>query len=134
MGKLFSIAIELLQICLFQITFQIFNPFLRHSCPAITVGRSSQTTAFKLPHFIIARFISKLEPTTLCYYQSLLLFAVEFRLKLLIYLIELFVGSLKLLTGTDIHLYRGLRIFAVRLLGELQGSVAGFAGQQKSGC
>src|SRR4028119_1874725 len=103
MGKLFSVAIELLQICLFQKTFQIFNPFLCHSGPAITVGRSSQTTAFKLSFCIITIFISKLDPSKLCRSQSLLLSSADFGLQLLIYLIELTVCGLKLLSGTDIH-------------------------------
>src|SRR4028118_953936 len=134
MGKLFSLAIELLQICLFQITFQIFNPFLRHSGPAITVGRSSQSTAFKLPFCILTILISKCDPSTLCRSQSLLLSGANFCLQLLIYLIELSVCCLELLTRTDIHVSSGLRIFAVRLLGDLYGNVAGFAGKQKSGC
>ena len=134
MGKLFWLAIELLQICLFQKTFQIFNPFLRHSGSAITVGRSSHTTAFKLPFCIITILISKCDPSSLCRSQSLLLSTADVCLQLLIYLIELSVCCLELLTRTEIHVSSGLRTFAVRLLGDLYGNVAGFAGKQKSGC
>jgi hypothetical protein len=55
-------------------------------------------------------------------------------LQLLIYLIELSVCCLELLSGTEIHVSSGLRTFAIKLLGDLYGNVAGFAGKQKSGC